>query len=132
MNNNKKKNDPKSAAIIGAVIVFFSIMSGIAEGGDPIGVIIAIAVLAVVVVAVIKKTGETKKKEQSLAEKVYAAVRPSSPANCDYGDANCDYSHDYKRRVEQLDAFLKNGTIDRAEYNVLLERYRKNYEEHKD
>lgn len=132
MNKNKKKTDPKSAAIIGAVIVFFSVMSGLAEGGDPIGIIIAVAVLAVVIVAVIKKTGAEKKKEQSLAEKVYAAVRPSSPAGCDYGEANCDYSHDYKRRVEQLDTFLKNGTVDRAEYNVLLERYRKNYEEHRD
>ncbi len=45
--------------------------------------------------------------------------------NCDYGDINHQYSHDHQRRMEQLDSFLKNGIIDRAEYNVLKERYQR-------
>ena len=52
--------------------------------------------------------------------------------DCDYGELNCDFSHDYESRVSQLDSFLKNGLIDRAEYNVLLKKYTENYKEHKE
>ncbi len=43
---------------------------------------------------------------------------------CDYGTENHEYSHDMARRVEQLDSFLRNGLIDKAEYDVLLRKYR--------
>ncbi len=43
---------------------------------------------------------------------------------CDYGTENHEYSHDMARRVEQLDSFLANGLIDKAEYDVLLRKYR--------
>ena len=43
---------------------------------------------------------------------------------CVYGAENHEYSHEEERRVAQLDNFLKNGIIDRAEYQVLLKRYK--------
>ena len=43
---------------------------------------------------------------------------------CEYGAENHEYSHEEERRVAQLDNFLKNGIIDKAEYQVLLKRYK--------
>ena len=33
------------------------------------------------------------------------------------------FAHDRAQRIAQLDAFLKNGIIDKAEYRTLRERY---------
>lgn len=133
MNTRNRKNDPKSAAIAIAVVILISVISSAIENGsEGLGILIAVIFGAAAVLVAVQKTAETKKKEQKLAEKVYIASKPTVPVNCDFGEINCDYSHDYQRRVEQLNNFLKNGTIDRNEYNVLLERYRKNYEEHQE
>ena len=43
--------------------------------------------------------------------------------DCEYGDENHSFSHDNEQRLAQLDDFLKNGIIDRAEYQVLKKRY---------
>lgn len=43
--------------------------------------------------------------------------------DCEYGDENHSFSHDSEQRLAQLDDFLKNGIIDRAEYQVLKKRY---------
>ena len=43
--------------------------------------------------------------------------------DCEYGDENHSFSHDSEQRLAQLDSFLKNGIIDRAEYQVLKKRY---------
>ena len=43
-----------------------------------------------------------------------------------YYDSTCmtaSSEHDHNRRLEQLRDFLKDGIIDREEYNILLERY---------
>ena len=133
MNFNNRKNDTKGALIALGIIVLISVISSVVEsGGDALGILIAVIFGAAAVLVVVQKSAKTKKDEKSREEKVYSAARPTANASCDYGELNCDYSHDYQRRVEQLNAFLKNGTIDKAEYNVLLERYRQNYEEHKD
>lgn len=133
MNIRNRKNDPKSAIIALGIVILISVIStAIENGSEGLGILIAIIIGAVAVFAAVRKAAKTKKEEQRLADKVYTPKRPTAPDSCDYGEANCDYSHDYERRVAQLNEFLKNGTIGRKEYNVLLERYRKNYEEHKD
>ena len=46
--------------------------------------------------------------------------------DCEYGDENHSFSHDNEQRLAQLDDFLKNGIIDRTEYQVLKKRYSQN------
>lgn len=49
----------------------------------------------------------------------------SKGKDCEYGDVNHQYSHDQQRRLQQLDSFLKNGIIDKEEYQVLYNKYTK-------
>lgn len=134
----KKKNDPKSALIAFAVIFAVSIIGNLAEEmeDDAVGAIFGIIITVIVVILLVKK----KKKKNSAADgfsaESTAVHTPTASVNtnyyneCDYGDYNCDFSHDYQSRVKQLNDWLKNGIIDKAEYKVMLEKYRKNYEEH--
>lgn len=129
--NNKNKNTNKGFSAGIAVMVLFFIISASAELGE--GFIVALIALAVAAAAfwvAVKKAKETHKKEQTLEEKP-RAPRKTVDTHCEYDELNCDFSHDYEKRIGQLNSFLKNGIIDRAEYNVLRERYTKNYEEHK-
>ena len=57
---------------------------------------------------------------------------PRHPLPPDMPDAACvvcdntgvdHFAHDRAQRIAQLDAFLKNGIIDKAEYRTLRERY---------
>lgn len=60
------------------------------------------------------------------------SVPPQRSMPSDMPDAACvvcdntgedHFAHDKAQRIAQLDAFLKNGIIDKAEYRTLRERY---------
>ena len=127
MNKNKKvgKNNPILAlAVTFGVILLSNVMGTDNEALVP--VIIAAALLIYAVFSIIKKAAK-KKNDENTAPVPHA----SSPAAlCDYGDYNCDYSHDYESRMKQLDDWLRFGIIDKAEYKVLADKYRRNFEEH--
>lgn len=128
--NKKDKNRKTGVTVATAVMLlsFAGAASGLDEGFFVVILTLAIGVFAIWAAA--KKTAQTKKKEQSLEERF--TPRVSNIPDCDYGELNCDFSHDHESRVSQLDSFLKNGLIDRAEYNVLLKKYTENYKEHKE
>lgn len=128
---NKKDKNRKTGVTVAVAVMLLS-FAGAATGLDE-GFFVVILTLAIGVFAIwaaAKKTAQTKKKEQSLEERF--TPRVSNIPDCDYGELNCDFSHDHESRVSQLDSFLKNGLIDRAEYNVLLKKYTENYKEHKE
>ena len=51
--------------------------------------------------------------------------RPSAPVRS-YNQAGLDhFARDKARRIAQLDEWLKNGLIDKAEYNVLKDRFQR-------
>lgn len=130
--NKKDKNRKTSLTVAGAVAVMLLSFAGAASelGEGFFVVILTLAIGVFAVWAAAKKTAQTKKKEQSLEERF--TPRVSNIPDCDYGELNCDFSHDHESRISQLDSFLKNGIIDRAEYNVLLKKYTENYKEHKE
>ena len=90
---------------------------------------------------------ELEKKGERMAQAQDAPFRPASPRQDapqrsvppqrsmpppDMPDAACvvcdntgedHFAHDKAQRIAQLDAFLKNGIIDKAEYRTLRERY---------
>lgn len=128
---NKKDKNRKTSVTVAVAVMLLSFAGAASELGE--GFFVVILTLAIGVFAIwaaAKKTAQTKKKEQSLEERF--TPRVSNIPDCDYGELNCDFSHDYESRVSQLDSFLKNGLIDRAEYNVLLKKYTENYKEHKE
>ena len=128
---NKKNKNRKTSVTVAAAVMLLSFAGAASELGE--GFFVVILTLAIGVFAIwaaAKKTAQTKKKEQSLEERF--TPRVSNIPDCDYGELNCDFSHDHESRVSQLDSFLKNGLIDRAEYNVLLKKYTENYKEHKE
>ena len=51
--------------------------------------------------------------------------RPSAPVRS-YNQAGLDhFARDKARRIAQLDEWLRNGLIDKAEYNVLKDRFQR-------
>lgn len=55
-----------------------------------------------------------------------AEARPQSQQK--YYDSTCmqaNAEHDHNRRMEQLRDFLKDGIIDKEEYNILLAKYQR-------
>lgn len=58
-------------------------------------------------------------------DKVVSKRENTTPVadDCDFGDINHAYSHDHEQRLEQLKSFLKNGLIDKKEYQTLVEKY---------
>ena len=105
-------------------------------------IVYAFVILAFAVGSILKGAGKGKPVSRR-AGKSDATPRAKNPAGgggfreivekitgsdkeaeeCEYGAENHEYSHEEERRVAQLDNFLKNGIIDKAEYRTLRERY---------
>ena len=88
----------------------------------PLALLLAAAVIAIAVV----KTVRTRQMESDAVGSYSSKSRaPTAQDKSGFDAANSSYSHDRARRQAQLDSFLKNGIIDKAEYLVLIDRYRK-------
>ena len=72
---------------------------------------------------------QLKKRDERMAQAQRAPRHPLPPDMPDAACVVCDntgedhFAHDRAQRIAQLDAFLKNGIIDKAEYRTLRERY---------
>ena len=72
---------------------------------------------------------QLKKRDERMAQAQRAPRHPLPPDMPDAACVVCDntgedhFAHDKAQRIAQLDAFLKNGIIDKAEYRTLRERY---------
>lgn len=136
--NDRKKN--KGSGGLGAIVWIVIVLAGIAvrNGGDSAGPLIAF-LLPVAAVAVLVGAMKAAKKKggagpgvgraapervtRSAAPERTRAVRPSVPLELPEDFGGSDTDRDRLRRRQQLDAFLKNGIIDRKEYQALLERH---------
>ncbi len=138
---DRKKN--KGSGGLGAVVWIIIMLAGIVvrNGGDSAGPVIAFLIPLAVVVVLVAAMKAAKKKNAAGASPRSAdslrsapsartqapdptrVIRPAVPLELpeDYGSSDTD--RDRMRRRQQLDAFLKNGIIDRKEYRALLERH---------
>ena len=72
---------------------------------------------------------QLKKRDERMAQAQRAPRHPLPPDMPDAACIVCDntgedhFAHDRAQRIAQLDAFLKNGIIDKSEYRALRERY---------
>ena len=82
-------------------------------------------VVAVTMLAVKKAAG--KGNTAGTARPAHAARQaPRVPLSAEHEEAvRCAHVRGKQKYIEQLDSYLKNGIIDKAEYKVLRERYEK-------
>lgn len=126
---NPKKNVVPGIVVLAAVMIFNLIAD--ASGDDAVAIIAAIAcvvvavVVAVTMLAVKKAAG--KGNAAGTARPAHAARQaPRVPLSAEHEEAvRCAHVRGKQKYIEQLDSYLKNGIIDKAEYKVLRERYEK-------
>lgn len=77
----------------------------------------------------LEKNGERMAQAQDAPFRPAPPRRPMPPDMPDAACVVCDntgedhFAHDKAQRIAQLDTFLKNGIIDKAEYRTLRDRY---------
>ena len=136
MNRNNKKKGSKFAAIPGLIfLVIMLVMSNVDEPEIAIAVVAMLVVVAVVfatVSSVVKSAAAKKAPQTRLVqtrmpafEKTPAAVRRSTHRDEAEEAVHCAHSRGKEKYLEQLDSFLANGIIDKAEYKLMKERYSK-------
>lgn len=123
--NNKKKNPVPG-------IVFAIVLLALITAAENSGSIAAVFVLftlvfcaAVVIAAVRKAKKQQKPGETDKPLRSYTTHEDVPDAHCVVCENTGDdhFARDKARRIAQLDDFLKNGIIDKAEYRKLRERF---------
>ena len=134
MNQNNKKKGSKFAAIPGLIfLVIMLVMSNVDEPEIALASIAVVVVIAVIVstVSAAKKSAAGKTAPQTRPaqtrmpafEKPPAAARRSAHRDEAEEAVHCAHSRGKEKYLEQLDGFLANGIIDKAEYRLMKERY---------
>ena len=134
MNRNNKKKGSKFAAIPGLIfLVIMLVMSNVDEPEIAIAVVAMLVVVAVVFATVssvvksaaAKKTPQTRPVQTRMTsfEKTPAASRRSAHRGEAEEAVHCAHSRGKEKYLEQLDGFLANGIIDKAEYKLMRDRY---------
>ena len=129
MNNKKKKSDGRVGGII---VLILAMIASLAENinGDAVAQLIFLLVPVAIIVAVvvfIRKAIKKAKAEKSTAkeDRPFTAASTGTAAIYNEHAAEENFLRDKKRRLSQLDVFLKNGIIEKDEYRLLKERYQK-------
>ena len=120
-----RKNKKASGGVSTAVIIVVILMAiGAAENWMGLAVVAVIAVIVACSASVRKK----KKSEDGTLRRMreHEVSTPAFSARNDAGSAvRCVCAKGKQRYLDQAAMFYKNGLIDRAEYNLMCERYNK-------
>ena len=146
MDNNKKKNDKKESSI-GGVIAFIIALFVIFSDGlnvSILGIIVIAAVIGVIIYAgkAAKKRQETEGGSaqvtgddiKTAAKTGFSKIMTEAKKLAEYDDDDhdesdhedidpSDYTSEDEKRIKQLKSMLKNGIIDKEEYNIMLKKY---------
>ena len=143
MDNNKKKKESP----IGGVIV--GVLAALLLFGDSLGAAIGPVIIIAVVIGVIVFAAKAAKKRQETeggtaqvtaddlktgAKTGFSKLMTEAKKLAEYDDPGHDddhedidpseYTTEDEKRVKQLKSMLKNGIIDKEEYNIMLKRYK--------
>ena len=134
-NNNNKK---KGKGYLAPAVILFALLSVIGEIGEMerpealIAVIVGAVILVVILatVSAVKKHGGKTETAARRSAPARSAARPaarSTPRGAERAEeaVHCHHSTGKQKYLEQLDSFLANGIIDKAEYRLMKERYSK-------
>ena len=131
----QRKNKQKKPLGSGIwALIFIAVLSAVRGMDDPSAMgavmagIVGIVVIAVVASAVrkaAKARGGDSTPFRSAASRTAAEAVTSRPAAAPAYtyDGDGDTDRDRQRRREQLDGFLKNGIVDKREYDLLRARH---------
>ena len=144
MNDRERQSSKKKQSgggkgiltVIGAFVLMNVISAG---GGSVIWFILAIALIVAIMVIAVKAMKKAAQKNSAESASVQwtrpendrrqnapkPVERPVYTPQTVYNEnASAEnFQRDRQRRIAQLDGFLKNGIIDKEEYEVLLSRY---------
>ena len=128
------KKTSKGGIIAAVLIILFSALDGVEGDGTMFAGIIFVVISFFALIAIIGAVNKKKKNKSSsavnaerkkpIADAVPKAAEPAPQRK--YYDSDCQKlssEHDHNRRLEQLDGFLANGIISRAEYEILKLKY---------
>ena len=125
--NQQKKNENKlnkAGKTILYTFILMVVMGILSDGsGSLIGALAVIFIaigVAVLVIYFVKQAN--KPKEEAPVTRGYTTPESSQPRKYDPAEIQ---DRDSRRRLEQLDSFLRNGVIDKKEYAVLRARYQR-------
>ena len=138
--NKNKKSNPVGGLLpllVFLMIYFRSIArNGVPSGG--FGLLVPIVVFMILLSAVKAILAYRKKKTDARGQSGPApsasSAKPAARLHSDFPqpEAHCvvcentgddHFAHDREQRIKQLDEWLKNGLIDRKEYQVLKARF---------
>ena len=124
---NQKKNENKlnkAGKTILYTFILLVVMGFLNDGsGSIIGVVAVIFIavgVAALVIYFVKQAN--KPKEEAPVNRSYTTHENSQPRKYDPAEIK---DRDSRRRLEQLDSFLRNGVIDKKEYAVLRAKYQR-------
>ena len=120
---DRKKNLIAFTLLVAIIFAAITFSFSKNDGDISPAVIIMVLVLCISLSSLSKNIKKTKAEKSEIDKLI---TESPSHIDCDYGDYNCDFSHDNDERVKQLGEFLKNGIIDKAEYKTLLKKYSHN------
>ena len=131
---NNRNNEKKGKGYLAPAVILFALLSVIGEIGEMERpeALIAVLVGAVILVVILATVSAVKKHSEKSGTPVRSAARPAArtaarPASGGAERAeeavHCHHSTGKQKYLEQLDGFLANGIIDKAEYRLMKERY---------
>ena len=130
LQNNNNNNKKKGNGFLAPAVILFMLLSVIGEIGEMERpeALIAVIVGAVILVVILATVSAVKKhggKSGTAARSVSrpTARRASGGAERAEEAVHCHHSTGKQKYLEQLDGFLANGIIDKAEYRLMKERY---------
>lgn len=126
MNKDRKKKKQNPLGVIAAIVIV--LLAEFADSAEGLGILIFIAVVAGVAVLLVNKlkpkTAAQESAEQPHSEGRHISFVPEIHLHSD-GSECVNTLRGREKYYAQLDSFLKNGIIDRDEYNFMRERYAK-------
>ena len=137
MNSDKKRNGGKKSAIPGLVILAAVLMLNAVDDPEAAVAIVVLLVIIGVVAATVASVRKAAGKGGTAVsrggsarpapmERNPAARRVQAARRTETEEAvHCAHSRGREKYLEQIEGFLANGIIDKAEYRLLKERYSK-------
>lgn len=124
---NQKKNENKLNKAGKTILYTFILLVAMGFLNDGSGSIIGVVAVILVAAGVailgfyFAKKAKAAKTEET-ASRSYTTHESSQPRKYDPAEIK---DRDSRRRMEQLDSFLRNGVIDKKEYAVLRAKYQR-------
>ena len=136
-NRSGRGRKSSGTAVIPAILAIVLAMNAAAGTADGSLIILLVAIcfiagIGAAIVMTAKKAARSgafrhgaaaKREKAPVEDKPMSSAGNRAPAVYNENSAEELFQRDKQKRLEQLDVFLKNGIVDKNEYNLLKKRY---------